>query len=147
MSQIQNYRPKICSYFMGYRKIFLFRTNVTNTKNTFDKYENIYLTNMKIFSEWCVMVVGRVRTGGSATHAAHHNLDLGPGPRQNVYNGQVLKHSSVQVPKHSNVQVLKHSDVQVLKHSRVQVPKDPNVQVLNHTNIQKFKWTNWKEIM
>lgn len=34
---------------MGYRKIFLFRTNVTNTKNTFDKYENIYLTNMKIF--------------------------------------------------------------------------------------------------
>ena len=78
---------------------------------------------------------------------AHHNLDLGPGPRQNVYNGQVLKHSSVQVPKHSNVQVLKHSDVQVLKHSSVQVPKDPNVEVLNHSNVQKFKWKNWKEIM
>ena len=36
---------------------------------------------------------------------AHHNLDLGPGPRQNVYN--------VQVPIHSNVQVLKHSNGQI----------------------------------
>ena len=28
---------------------------------------------------------------------AHHNLDLGPGPRQNVFNVQVLKHSNGQI--------------------------------------------------